>query len=216
MSRPRAAEKSEVQYDSWNFWAPSPVAVDAMSGASTGMPPQQKMSSLFDKIDGSGSGSITQQQFDQAFQTMDPPAVFQQQGASAIFAALDPNGTGSVSKQDFVSGMSQLMASLRAEGGPSSAPGVSRSKPRLEHSVAEFDPVFGAQRCATGGSVQRDRLTLVGRLRFRLDSILVDIHVAHTQGAEPRRPAAALEHRGGRQGASNKTVAADNAHGGQS
>ena len=105
--------------------APSPVAVDAMSGASTGTPPQQKMSSLFDKIDSGGSGSITQQQFDQAFQTMDPPAVFQQQGASAIFAALDPNGTGSVSKQNFVSGMSQLMVSLRAEGGPSTAPGGS-------------------------------------------------------------------------------------------
>jgi hypothetical protein len=99
--------------------------VHAMSGASAGMPPQQKMSSLFDKIDSGGSGSITQQQFDQAFQNLNPPAVFQQQGASAIFSALDPNGTGSVSKQDFVSGMSGLMASLRAEGGPSSAPGAS-------------------------------------------------------------------------------------------
>lgn len=100
-------------------------AVDAMSGASAGMPPQQKMSSLFDNIAGSGAGSITQQQFDQAFQTFNPPAVFQQQGPGAIFAALDPNGTGTVSKQDFVSGMSQLMASLRSEGGASGAPGPS-------------------------------------------------------------------------------------------
>jgi hypothetical protein len=96
-----------------------------MSGASAGMPPQQKMSSLFDKIDSSGSGSISQAQFDQAFQALNPPAVFQQQGSDAIFSALDPNGTGSVSKQDFVSGMSRLMASLRAENGPGSAPGPS-------------------------------------------------------------------------------------------
>jgi Ca2+-binding EF-hand superfamily protein len=78
-------------------------ALNAVSGASAGMPPQQKMSSLFDTIDTSGSGSITQAQFSQAFQTYSPPAVFQAQGADAIFATLDPNGTGSVSKQHFVS-----------------------------------------------------------------------------------------------------------------
>lgn len=98
-----------------------------MSGASAGMPPQQKMSSLFDKIDTSGSGAINQAQFGQAFQSFNPPAVFQNQGADAIFSALDPNGTGSVSKQDFVSGMSSLMASLRAEGGTSNAPGAAPS-----------------------------------------------------------------------------------------
>jgi hypothetical protein len=102
----------------------NPPTLDAVSGASAGMPPQQKMSSLFDKIDTNGSGSITQAQFAQAFQTFNPPAVFQAQGASATFAALDPNGTGSVSKQDFVSGMSGMMASLRADGGPSTAPGA--------------------------------------------------------------------------------------------
>ncbi len=102
-------------------------AVHAMSGASAGMPPQQKMSSLFDNIAGDSS-SITQQQFDQAFQTMSPPAVFQQQGSSAIFSALDPNNTGSVSKQDFVSGMSQLMVSLRAEGNAGGAPGPTPSQ----------------------------------------------------------------------------------------
>jgi EF hand domain-containing protein len=92
-------------------------SLHAMSGASAGMPPQQKMTSLFNKIDTNGSGSITQAQLDQAFQSFNPPAVFQQQGAEAIFAALDPNGTGSVSKQDFVSGMSSMMASLRADPG---------------------------------------------------------------------------------------------------
>lgn len=94
----------------------SASGLHAVSGASYGAPPQQKMSNLFDSIDATGSGSITQAQFEQAFQTQNPPAVFQQQGADAIFAALDPSGTGSVSKQDFVSTMSKLMVSLRAEG----------------------------------------------------------------------------------------------------
>lgn len=100
----------------------------AMSGASAGMPPQQKMTSLYNQIDTGGSGSITQQQFNQAFQTLSPPPVFQRQGANAIFAALDPNGTGNVSKQDFVSGMSSLMASLRADGGSGGTPGPSPSQ----------------------------------------------------------------------------------------
>lgn len=95
--------------------------LQAMSGASGGMPPQQKMASLYNNIDAGGSGSITQQQFNQAFQTFNPPPVFQKQGADAIFAALDPNGTGSVSKQDFISGMSSLMVSLRSEGAASGA-----------------------------------------------------------------------------------------------
>jgi hypothetical protein len=98
-------------------------SLHAMSGASAGMPPQQKMTSLYNNIDTSGSGSITQQQFDQAFQTLNPPPVFQMHGADAIFAALDPNGTGSVSKQDFVSGMSGLMVSLRSAGAPSETVG---------------------------------------------------------------------------------------------
>jgi len=112
--------------------------IHAISGASTGMPPQQKMSSLFDQIDTSGSGSITQGQFDQAFQTFNPPAAFAQQGSNAIFSALDPSGTGSVSKQDFVSGMSKLMASLRAPGGASSAPGPSPNE-SLASSVQLLD-----------------------------------------------------------------------------
>ena len=98
-------------------------SIHVMSGASAGLPPQQKMSALFDKIDSSGSGSITQAQFAQAFQTFNPPPVFAQQGANTIFSALDPNGTGSVSKQDFVTGMANLMASLRADAGAASPPG---------------------------------------------------------------------------------------------
>ncbi len=112
----------------------------AVSGASSSGPPQQKMSSLFDSIDTSGNGSITQTQFDQAFQTKNPPAVFQQQGADAIFASLDPNGTGSVSKQDFVSGMSGLMASLRADnGGQSGSPSQNSLTASLQ-SLNQIDP----------------------------------------------------------------------------
>ena len=111
-----------------------------MSGASTGAPPQQKMSSLFDSIDTSGSGSITQSQFDQAFQTQNPPAVFQQQGAAAIFAKLDPSGSGSVSKQDFVSTMSGLMASLRADNSGSSTSQPADSLTASLQALNQIDP----------------------------------------------------------------------------
>ncbi|MGZ5895660.1 MAG: EF-hand domain-containing protein [Xanthobacteraceae bacterium] len=112
----------------------------AMSGASSGMPPQQKMSRLFDTIDNNGAGSISQTQFDKAFQNLNPPSVFQQQGSDAIFAALDPNGTGSVSKKDFVSGMSQLMASLRADTGNAPGPSPADSLAASLQSLNAIDP----------------------------------------------------------------------------
>ena len=93
--------------------------LDAISGASSSLPPNQKMSNLFDAIDTSGSGSITQAQFDQAFQTQNPPAVFKAQGSGAIWSALDPSIIGSVSKQDFVTTMKNLMVQLRADPSPS-------------------------------------------------------------------------------------------------
>lgn len=94
----------------------APMQSHTMTGASMRMPPQQKMTSLFEKIDTANSGSISQAQFTQAFQTMNPPSVFVKQGASAIWTQLDPSGAGSVSKQNFVGTMKQLMASLRAAG----------------------------------------------------------------------------------------------------
>ena len=122
----------------------SPVSADfalhAVSGASYGAPPQQKMSNLFDSIDTSGSGSITQAQFQQAFQTQNPPAVFQKQGSDAIFSALDPSGSGSVSKQDFVSTMSQLMVSLRAQGSAQSGSQASSSVAASLQSLNRIDP----------------------------------------------------------------------------
>jgi hypothetical protein len=118
----------------------SSSGLHAVSGASYGAPPQQKMSNLFDSIDTSGSGSITQSQFEQAFQTQNPPAVFQQQGADTIFASLDPSGTGSVSKQDFVSTMSQLMASLRADGSAQSGSQPADTLTASLQSLNQIDP----------------------------------------------------------------------------
>ena len=123
----------------------------AVSGASSSGPPQQKMSSLFDSIDTSGSGNITQSQFEQAFQTKNPPAAFQKQGAGAIFASLDPNGTGTVSKADFVSTMSKLMASLRADnGGQSGSPSSQGSLQASLQSLNQIDPASVPQNAAPG------------------------------------------------------------------
>ena len=113
----------------------------AVSGASSSGPPQQKMSDLFDSIDSSGSGSITKSQFDQALQSKNPPAVFQKQGADAIFAALDPNGTGSVSKQDFVSGMKQLMVSLRANDSAPAGSSTSQASASVAASVQSLNSI---------------------------------------------------------------------------
>jgi hypothetical protein len=128
----------------------SSSGIHAVSGASYGAPPQQKMSSLFDSIDTSGSGSITQSQFDQAFQTKNPPAVFQKQGADAIFASLDPTGTGSVSKQDFVSTMSKLMASLRTEAPVQSASPPTDTLTASLQALKQIDPTTVAPNASPG------------------------------------------------------------------
>jgi hypothetical protein len=125
----------------------------AVSGASSSGPPQQKMSSLFDSIDTSGSGSITQSQFEQAFQTKNPPSAFQKQGADAIFAALDPNGTGSVSKQDFVAGMSKLMASLRAGNAGQSGSQSQDSLAASLQALNQIDPKSVPQNAQPGSLI---------------------------------------------------------------
>ena len=83
------------------------------SRASAPMPPQQKMANLFDQIDTTGSGTITKDQFTQAFQALNPPSSFQKAGADAVWSKLDPNGTGTVSKQDFTKDMAAMMKQLR-------------------------------------------------------------------------------------------------------
>ena len=80
----------------------------AVSGASMRMPPAQKMGNLFQKIDTSGSGSISKPQLSQAIKTLNPPPSIKSMGADALFSKLDPKGTGSVSKQDFVNVMKTM------------------------------------------------------------------------------------------------------------
>ena len=87
------------------------------TGASMRMPPSQKMTNLFNKIDTAGTGSISKSQFEQAFQSLNPPAAFKKQGADAIWAKLDPNGNGNVSKSDFISTMTSLMSQSRQPTG---------------------------------------------------------------------------------------------------
>lgn len=88
--------------------------IQTMSGASARMPPAAKMASLFNKIDTNGTGSITQSQFAQAFNTMQPTAGFRSMGADAVFSTLDPYNSGSVSQSNFVAGMTSLMAQFRS------------------------------------------------------------------------------------------------------
>jgi hypothetical protein len=131
----------------------SSSGIHAVSGASNGAPPQPKMSNLFDSIDTSGSGSITQAQFDQAFQTKNPPAVFQKQGADAFFASLDPAGSGSVSKQDFVSTMSGLMASLRADSPTQSGTQPADTLTESLQSLNQIDPTTAPPPASPGALI---------------------------------------------------------------
>ena len=118
----------------------------AMSGASMRMPPSQKMSNLFDQIDSSGSGTITKAQFEQAFQSSNPPKGFQQAGADAVWAKLDPNGTGSINKQDFVSGMTSQMSQMRGHHhlhGGGSATSVQTPAQTVSNSLDSLNTVGG-------------------------------------------------------------------------
>lgn len=105
----------------------------AMSGASISMSPQVKMSGLYSNIDTNGTGSITKSQFNQAFQTLNPPAAFKSAGASAVWSSLDPSGSGQVSRQDFVSQMKNLMVQLRQGG--SGASGASETASAGTHGL---------------------------------------------------------------------------------
>jgi hypothetical protein len=101
------------------------AAPQIWSGASAPMSPTQKMSGLFDQIDPGASGTITQNQFANAFQSMNPPASFQAAGVGSVWSTLDPQGAGSVTKPDFVGAMTGLMQQLRGgRGNPSSAAGA--------------------------------------------------------------------------------------------
>jgi hypothetical protein len=127
----------------------------AMSGASMRAPPAQKMSSVFSKIDTSGSGAITQSQFEQSFQNLKMPNAFRAMGADAIFAKLDLNGTGSVSKQDFVNGMKSLMAQAHQVASGSTQSSLqfgSTPSQTLTYSLQSLES-FGVKSSMTSGSL---------------------------------------------------------------
>lgn len=86
------------------------VMPQVKSPASKPASQQQLMSTMFQKIDKDGTGSVSKAQFTQAFESLNAPASIKAMGAETVFAKLDPTGTGKVSKQDFVKGMESLMA----------------------------------------------------------------------------------------------------------
>ncbi|TLS66320.1 EF-hand domain-containing protein [Mariprofundus erugo] len=101
----------------------------AMTGASMRMPPAQKMTALFDRIDTNGQGSINKQQLAQAFQQMNPPRPFQQAGLEHVWGQLDQKNSGTVSKQEFVSGMTTMMTQLRQQ------PSMAESAANMQNST---------------------------------------------------------------------------------
>lgn len=123
------------------------------SGASAPMSPSQKMADLFDAIDSSGSGSISQDQFAQAFQTLNPPPSFQAAGADAIWKQLDPNGTGSVSKSDFVSTMTTLMKQLRGHHHHKANAGGSAQVAQAASTLANLGSKGSTSDTSSSGSV---------------------------------------------------------------
>lgn len=126
----------------------------AMSGASMRTPPTQKMSTLFDKIDTSGSGKITKAQFEQAFQNLKSPQSAKAAGADAIFAKLDPNGTGSVSKQDFVNGMKAMMTHGHHHGGGNVAPSTAQAASTPTQTLSSgLDALNSLGKSPTSGSL---------------------------------------------------------------
>jgi Ca2+-binding EF-hand superfamily protein len=122
-----------------------------VSGASMHMPPAQRMSQLFQKIDPNGTGSITKAQFESAFQSLNPPSRLKSLGADAIFSKLDPNNTGSVSKQDFVNGMKNVMAELRAQRNSASSSSANASA-TISSSLQSLEATLSNQAAQKTGS----------------------------------------------------------------
>ena len=116
------------------------------------MSPSQKMGNLYDSIDTSGSGSITQAQFQQAFATQSPPASFQAQGSTSVWNDINPNGSATVSKDEFVSGMTALMKAHRghSHGGVESATGAQT----LADSASALDVLTGSGATGSGTTFQ--------------------------------------------------------------
>ncbi|MBL4693588.1 MAG: EF-hand domain-containing protein [Magnetovibrio sp.] len=95
---------------------------DVMSGASARAAPKQKMTQLFEKIDGQNNGTISRSQFAKAFETMSPPKRFKTMSANEVFNQLTTSKTNSVNKADFVNGMTSLSSSLAQGKSPVTSP----------------------------------------------------------------------------------------------
>jgi hypothetical protein len=122
------------------------------------MAPEPKMTALFQNIDSTGSGNINRAQFNQAFQTMTPPAGFKAMGADATFNSIAPAGSGTVSKQDFVQGMTSLMARMRdshnaAHQGSPSQPGSDAATQSLTYSLNSLNTLASVPSAAKGSTL---------------------------------------------------------------
>jgi Ca2+-binding EF-hand superfamily protein len=124
----------------------------AVSGASMRMPPAQRMSQIFQKIDTNGTGSITKSQFESAFQSLNPPARLKSLGADAIFSKLDPNNTGSVTKQDFANGMKNILAELRAQRSSASASPTNAGATSVSSSLQSLESTLNNQASQSGST----------------------------------------------------------------
>ena len=89
-----------------------------VSGGAHAPTASQKMSSVFDKIDVSGTGSITRAQLAQKFKGLNLPEGIKALGPDAVFSALDQSKTGSVDKKKFSSGMIKLLSTLKLRRRP--------------------------------------------------------------------------------------------------
>jgi Ca2+-binding EF-hand superfamily protein len=124
------------------------------SGASPSISAQQKISSLFQQIDSSGSGRITKAQFEQAFNKLNLPASVKGIGLDAAFSKLDPSGSGVVSKQNFILGMQSMMAPknsqtqkalpVEAKGTPVTKLAASNAEASRAPAKIPFPPAGGA------------------------------------------------------------------------
>lgn len=93
------------------------------------LPKAQRFTQMFNNIDSAGSGSITESQFGQALSnvTLANEQTITQVGnvylprpfgndASSIWSQIDTNDSANLTEQQFVTGMSTLLLTLRAEG----------------------------------------------------------------------------------------------------
>lgn len=122
-------------------------APQVTSGASRMGGNSNKFVQIFQQMDTSNSGSISNAQFETAFNKTNLPAKLQAMGADAIYSKLDPNNTGSVSKQDFISGMRNIVTQGSAGhhhhgGSQASVQGATSPSSTLSSNLQELNATF--------------------------------------------------------------------------